>query len=89
MFHHTGKLVPGTGIAPARLLALASKTSVSTVPPPGQIGADGGNRTLMAVNRYVLNVVCLLFHHDRKMEQNMGLAPIITSLPMTARAISG
>ncbi len=45
VFHHTGKLVPGTGIAPAHLSVLPSKGSVSTVPPPGQIGPHGVTRT--------------------------------------------
>ena len=32
------KLVPGKGLEPSRLTASASKTDVSAMPPPGQVG---------------------------------------------------
>ena len=51
-------MVPQVGLEPTRLSALASKTSVATITPPGQtFGCSGWNRTtdlkVMSLARYL------------------------------------
>lgn len=69
-------MVPGTGIAPAHLSAEASKTSVSTVPPPGHKLVPMERFALSILyGRHPLKVMRITFRHIGKMEVPPGFAP--------------